>query len=75
MKGFSNKQISEKFNLAAGTVKVHVAAVYQVLRVKSRVEAVEVARRIGFSVKNHVEHSNHIDKSTSAGSLAFKAGH
>ena len=73
--GLSNKQISERFNLAAGTVKVHVAAVYQALRVKSRVEAVEVARQIGFSVKNHAEYSNHIDKSTSAGAFACKAGH
>lgn len=51
--GLSNKAISEKFSLAEGTVKVHVAAVYQILRVKSRVEAVGVAGRIGLGVKHY----------------------
>lgn len=49
--GFSNKEISEKFDLAEGTVKVHVAAVYKNLRVRNRREAAGVASQMGFSVK------------------------
>lgn len=46
--GLSNKEISNKMNLAEGTVKIHTAAVYQALRVSSRLEAVNAARRLGF---------------------------
>jgi DNA-binding NarL/FixJ family response regulator len=46
--GLSNKEISERMNLAEGTVKIHTAAVYQALRVNSRLEAVSAARRMGF---------------------------
>lgn len=46
--GLTNKEISEKMNLAEGTVKIHTAAVYQALRVSSRLEAVSAARRLGF---------------------------
>ena len=46
--GLSNKEISEKLNLAEGTVKIHTAAVYQALRVNTRLEAVSAARRLGF---------------------------
>lgn len=45
--GLSNKEIAQAVNLAEGTVKIHVAAVYQVLRVKSRMEAVRVAEQLG----------------------------
>lgn len=45
--GMSNKQIAHVVNLAEGTVKIHVAAVYQVLRVNSRMEAVRVAEQLG----------------------------
>lgn len=45
--GLSNKQIAQAVNLAEGTVKIHVAAVYQILRVKSRMEAVRVAEQLG----------------------------
>jgi DNA-binding NarL/FixJ family response regulator len=48
--GLSNKEISERFDLAEGTIKVHVAAVYQALHVKSRQEAAGVAGRIGLGV-------------------------
>lgn len=47
--GLSNKQISERFDLAEGTVKVHVAAVYQALRVKSRREAAGIAGQMDFA--------------------------
>lgn len=46
--GKSNKDISRQLNLAEGTVKIHVAAIYQTLHVNSRIEAVETARRFGF---------------------------
>jgi DNA-binding NarL/FixJ family response regulator len=48
IEGLSNKEISECLDLAEGTVKVHIAAVYQVLRVRNRREAVAVAGQIGF---------------------------
>ena len=46
--GMANKDISQKLNLAEGTVKIHTAAVYQALHVNSRLEAVTTARRLGF---------------------------
>ncbi len=46
--GLSNKDISNKLNLAEGTVKIHVAAIYQALHVGTRVDAVVAARRFGF---------------------------
>jgi DNA-binding NarL/FixJ family response regulator len=46
--GLANKEISQKMNLAEGTVKIHTAAVYQALHVNSRLEAVSAARRLGF---------------------------
>lgn len=45
--GMSNKEIAEKIHLAEGTVKIHVAAIYQTLRVNSRMEAVRVAEKLG----------------------------
>lgn len=45
--GLSNKEIAQKMNLAEGTIKVHVAAAYQVLQVSSRLDAVRKARQLG----------------------------
>jgi DNA-binding NarL/FixJ family response regulator len=45
--GQSNKEIARTVNLAEGTVKIHVAALYQTLRVNSRTEAVRVASQLG----------------------------
>lgn len=45
--GLSNKDIALKMNLAEGTIKVHVAAAYQVLQVNSRLDAVRRARKLG----------------------------
>lgn len=45
--GLSNKEISEAIHIAEGTVKIHVAAVYQILRVSNRMEAVRVAEKLG----------------------------
>ncbi|MEW6562879.1 MAG: response regulator transcription factor [Pseudomonadota bacterium] len=45
--GMSNKEISKHMGLAEGTVKIHIAAIYQVLHVGSRMEAVRAAERLG----------------------------
>lgn len=45
--GLSNKEIAEITNLAEGTVKIHVAAVYQALHVSNRMEAVRTAEKLG----------------------------
>ena len=45
--GLTNKQISETTGLAEGTIKIHVAAAFQALRVNNRLEAVQEARRLG----------------------------
>jgi DNA-binding NarL/FixJ family response regulator len=45
--GLSNKEIAEAVHLAEGTVKIHVAAVYQTLRVSNRMEAVRMAEKLG----------------------------
>lgn len=45
--GLSNKEIADRLVLAEGTVKIHVAATYQTLRVSNRMEAVRVAEQLG----------------------------
>lgn len=45
--GKPNKDIAKEMNLAEGTVKIHVAAVYQTLHVNSRLEAVRAGQRLG----------------------------
>jgi DNA-binding NarL/FixJ family response regulator len=45
--GKSNKEIAYAIHLAEGTVKVHIAAVYQTLRVNNRLDAVKVAQKMG----------------------------
>lgn len=45
--GMSNKEIAQAVDLAEGTVKIHVAAIYQLLRVSSRMEAVRAAEQLG----------------------------
>ncbi len=45
--GLSNREIGEAIHLAEGTVKAHVAAVYQTLGVRKRIDAVQVAKRLG----------------------------
>lgn len=50
--GLSNKEIADKITLAEGTVKIHVAALYQILRVKNRMEAVQVAKKLNLISEN-----------------------
>jgi DNA-binding NarL/FixJ family response regulator len=51
--GLSNKDIADAINLAEGTVKIHVAAIFQVLHVSSRMEAVRQAEKLGLISKSH----------------------
>ena len=51
--GMSNKEIAEAVHLAEGTVKIHVAAVYQTLRVSNRMEAVRAAEKLGLLGVSH----------------------
>jgi len=51
--GMSNKEIASHTHLAEGTVKIHVAAVYQTLKVNGRLEAVRVAERLGLVGSTH----------------------
>lgn len=44
--GLSNREIAEKMCLAEGTVKVHIATLYQILRVNNRIEAVRLAEKL-----------------------------
>lgn len=53
--GLSNKEIALKMNLAEGTVKVHTAAIYQVLHVSTRTEAVAAARRLGYLTEDEFQ--------------------
>lgn len=46
-RGLSNKEIAKVMGLAEGTVKIHIAAVYQVLHISSRFEAIRMAERMG----------------------------
>ncbi len=48
--GLSNKAIAEKMEISVGTVKVHVAAIFQTLKVNNRMAAVQEASRLGLIV-------------------------
>jgi len=45
--GMPNKQICRELDLSAGTIKVHIAALFRVLNVSNRTEAAHAARRLG----------------------------
>jgi DNA-binding NarL/FixJ family response regulator len=45
--GHTNKDISAAVGLAEGTVKIHVAAIFQSLHVNKRIDAVQTALRLG----------------------------
>jgi DNA-binding NarL/FixJ family response regulator len=47
IKGQSNKQIATALQVTEGTVKIHLAAVFRILRVNNRTEAVLIAQRLG----------------------------
>jgi DNA-binding NarL/FixJ family response regulator len=45
--GLSNKQIGEMLEVTEGTVKVHMAAIFRILRVNNRTEALLVIQKLG----------------------------
>jgi DNA-binding NarL/FixJ family response regulator len=57
--GLSNKDISRQLDLAEGTVKIHIAAIYQALHVGTRLDAVNAARRLGFIADDAAESVHH----------------
>jgi len=46
-KGQSNKQIAKALEVTEGTVKIHLAAIFRILKVNNRTEAVLVAQKMG----------------------------
>lgn len=50
LQGQSNKSIARELDLSEGTVKAHVSAIYQIIGVRNRVEAVTLAAKSGFVV-------------------------
>lgn len=46
-KGQSNKQIGDALDVTEGTVKLHMAAIFRILKVNNRTEAVLVAQKMG----------------------------
>ena len=52
MRGRNNKEICRELGLAERTVKLHVTAVLNVLRVSSRTQAVLAATRLGLNAEN-----------------------
>ena len=51
--GLSNRAIAEAICLSEGTVKIHVAAIYQSLRVSNRMEALRAAEKLGLTDAPH----------------------
>ncbi len=49
--GLSNKETALRMGLAEGTVKIHVAAIFQALHVSNRMDAVRAAQRLGMLPK------------------------
>lgn len=48
-KGQSNKQIATALEVTEGTVKIHLAAIFRILKVNNRTEAVLVAQKMGLN--------------------------
>ena len=49
-KGQSNKQIGQALRVTEGTVKLHMAAIFRILKVSNRTEAVLVAQKMGLGM-------------------------
>ena len=47
VKGQSNKQIAKSLNVTEGTIKIHLASIFRILKVNNRTEAVLVAQKMG----------------------------
>lgn len=48
--GMTNKQIATSLQVTEGTVKIHMAAIFRILKVGNRMEALLVAQKMGFNV-------------------------
>lgn len=46
-KGLTNKQIAKALEVTEGTVKIHLASIFRILKVNNRTEAVLVAQKMG----------------------------
>ena len=46
-KGLTNKQIAKELEVTEGTIKIHLASVFRILKVQNRTEAVLVAQKMG----------------------------
>jgi DNA-binding NarL/FixJ family response regulator len=46
-KGQSNRQIADALKVTEGTIKIHLAAIFRILKVNNRTEAVLVAQKMG----------------------------
>jgi DNA-binding NarL/FixJ family response regulator len=51
--GLSNKDVGQAIGLAEGTVKIHVAGIFQALRVNKRIDAVQAAQRMGLIAEDN----------------------
>lgn len=49
VKGQSNKQIATELEVTEGTVKIHLAAIFRILKVNNRTEAVLIAQKMGLN--------------------------
>jgi len=49
VKGQSNKQIAMALKVTEGTIKIHLATVFRILKVNNRTEAVLVAQKMGLN--------------------------
>lgn len=49
--GKTNRQIAESLQVSEGTVKIHMAAIFRVLKVNNRTEALLVAQKMGLNVR------------------------
>ncbi|MCL2636625.1 MAG: response regulator transcription factor [Betaproteobacteria bacterium] len=52
VRGLSNREIGEQLQLSAGTIKVHATAVFKVLGVNSRTQALVAVARYGMDFSN-----------------------
>ena len=48
-KGYSNKEIAQKINVTAATVKMHVTSIFRSLGVSNRTQAAMVAEKLGLN--------------------------
>jgi DNA-binding NarL/FixJ family response regulator len=48
-KGQSNKQIAKALEVTEGTIKIHLAAIFRILKVNNRTEAVLIAQKMGLN--------------------------